>query len=352
MDYTRLYNTLISHRRTNILCKSKELYTENHHVIPRCLGGTDEKENLVRLTAREHFLAHRLLLKIHPDSHGLLTAVAKMLHNHGNKISSSREVERLRVESSKRQSEMMKELWSDGEWREMFMGIITSEETRNKLASSMTEERIEQMRLRMTGEGNHCFGKYAEDHPAFGHKKSQEFKDKISKLFLEYHNRPEVKKKMSELMKEYWSVDENRKRASEAKMGEKNPNYGKNISASLSEEVRLKRNQSVGEAHRKRFPPESYPVDSPKHEYWERADLLAHFLKRTNGKLTSEVLRKSYGKTGMDAWNTAGTICTRIKRGWKPLEDQRWLDYVEERSKLVSPPADSPTTKPTTKKLF
>ena len=32
-----------------------------HHVIPRCLGGTDDKSNLVELTAREHFIVHKLL---------------------------------------------------------------------------------------------------------------------------------------------------------------------------------------------------------------------------------------------------------------------------------------------------
>lgn len=40
-------------------------YTELHHIVPRSLGGSDEQSNLVRLTAREHFIAHMLLAKIH-----------------------------------------------------------------------------------------------------------------------------------------------------------------------------------------------------------------------------------------------------------------------------------------------
>lgn len=39
------------------------IYLETHHILPRSLGGKDTKENLVNLTAREHFLAHLLYEK-------------------------------------------------------------------------------------------------------------------------------------------------------------------------------------------------------------------------------------------------------------------------------------------------
>lgn len=38
-------------------------YTEKHHIIPKSLGGTDDPDNLVNLTAREHFICHCLLTK-------------------------------------------------------------------------------------------------------------------------------------------------------------------------------------------------------------------------------------------------------------------------------------------------
>ena len=38
-------------------------YKEKHHILPRCLGGKDTKTNLVKLTAREHFMVHMLLCK-------------------------------------------------------------------------------------------------------------------------------------------------------------------------------------------------------------------------------------------------------------------------------------------------
>jgi len=40
-------------------------YTETHHIIPRSLGGLDTKDNLVNLTAREHFICHWLLTKMY-----------------------------------------------------------------------------------------------------------------------------------------------------------------------------------------------------------------------------------------------------------------------------------------------
>lgn len=38
-------------------------YTEKHHVVPRSMGGTDEESNLVKVSAREHFILHCLLAR-------------------------------------------------------------------------------------------------------------------------------------------------------------------------------------------------------------------------------------------------------------------------------------------------
>lgn len=66
MNYLKLYNSLIDHASNrNWSRKNATEYVEQHHIIPRSLGGNNKKENLVFLTAREHFLAHWLLFKIH-----------------------------------------------------------------------------------------------------------------------------------------------------------------------------------------------------------------------------------------------------------------------------------------------
>lgn len=53
-------------------------YRERHHVLPRCMGGGDSKENLVALTPEEHYVAHQLLVKLHPDKHQLAFAALRM----------------------------------------------------------------------------------------------------------------------------------------------------------------------------------------------------------------------------------------------------------------------------------
>lgn len=61
MDYKKIYCSIIEHRRK---CPPAG-YVEKHHVIPKSLGGNDSKENVVKLTAREHFLCHYLLAKMY-----------------------------------------------------------------------------------------------------------------------------------------------------------------------------------------------------------------------------------------------------------------------------------------------
>lgn len=74
MNYIRHYNLLIERARTRKL----DSYVERHHVLPRCLGGNDSVDNIIELTAEEHFLAHELLVKIYPGVKGLLYALVVM----------------------------------------------------------------------------------------------------------------------------------------------------------------------------------------------------------------------------------------------------------------------------------
>jgi hypothetical protein len=62
LNYKKAYNSLIQKAQSR---SKPEGYVESHHIIPSCLGGSDDKDNLVFLTAREHCLAHLLLAKIH-----------------------------------------------------------------------------------------------------------------------------------------------------------------------------------------------------------------------------------------------------------------------------------------------
>lgn len=65
MNYIKIYNSLIYNRQVNKLYKNKGIYVEKHHIIPRSCGGSDDKSNIVYLTAREHYISHLLLSKIY-----------------------------------------------------------------------------------------------------------------------------------------------------------------------------------------------------------------------------------------------------------------------------------------------
>jgi hypothetical protein len=99
MNYQRIHDAIINRANDRTLSG----YKEKHHILPRCLGGTDDKENLVYLTAREHFIVHKLLCKIYPNEDKLFFAyrmMAVMKNSKDNKREyyiSSREFEEIRL---------------------------------------------------------------------------------------------------------------------------------------------------------------------------------------------------------------------------------------------------------------
>lgn len=52
--------------------------TENHHILPKSLGGKKTPDNMVRLTCSEHFIAHQLLAKIFPKNYRLTSGAIIM----------------------------------------------------------------------------------------------------------------------------------------------------------------------------------------------------------------------------------------------------------------------------------
>ena len=62
-NYYKIYNDLCLTRKNENRTKLDNIYYEEHHIIPKCLGGNNSIDNLVLLTPREHFVAHLLLYK-------------------------------------------------------------------------------------------------------------------------------------------------------------------------------------------------------------------------------------------------------------------------------------------------
>lgn len=106
MNYNKLYNDIIENRKENIPTG----YTEEHHITPRCLGGTDDKDNLVKLTAKEHFICHLLLTKMYTygtiEYYKMCHAFLMMLKGSNNqqRYITSRKYEKMKIVFSKRMS--------------------------------------------------------------------------------------------------------------------------------------------------------------------------------------------------------------------------------------------------------
>lgn len=124
-------------------------YHESHHVVPRCMGGGDNAENLIDLFAREHFIAHKLLAKENPENDSLNFAWTCMAF--------------LRSDRHKRY-ELTPEEYEDAKKRlskviaKANTGRVWSEKSKQKLSNAMS----------------------GENHPWFGRRHTVESRIKMS----------------------------------------------------------------------------------------------------------------------------------------------------------------------------
>jgi len=132
---------------------------ERHHIIPKSIGGTDEKSNLVYITAREHFICHWLLIKMTDSDYRSKMIYAlrgmKAENKHQERYSTritSRIYERYRLEHSRIHSKRMKGVtpWNKG-------GVEISEQHRENLVRAAlnrpakTEETIQKWKESRAG---------------------------------------------------------------------------------------------------------------------------------------------------------------------------------------------------------
>jgi len=171
MNYKLHYEKLISKAQNRSILKSE--YKEIHHIIPVCMNGSDDKDNLIALFPEEHIVAHLLLTKIHPDNYGLLKA-SNCMTNGFNKCS--------RITNKKY-------AWLKKKY---------SERLSNEILANPIHLRpgvLEKMSKRMSGENNPLKLEHNRK------KQSDRMKgdNNIS-------NRPEVQEKMKESRKKYFET--------------------------------------------------------------------------------------------------------------------------------------------------
>jgi len=131
--YTQWYTTITKRAKTRHL----KTYTESHHIVPRSLGGSDEPDNLVNLTAREHFVCHWLLVKMTTgqDHHKMLNALRMMrAEKHGQ--------ERYNTKITARVYESIKQEYAELQSKQFtgtgngFYGKTHTEEARKRISEA------------------------------------------------------------------------------------------------------------------------------------------------------------------------------------------------------------------------
>lgn len=146
MDYEKHYNALITNAKSRTIIEG---YVERHHIIPRCFGGSNDPGNIVKLTAREHFIAHLLLYKMQTTKHAkhqMLTAVIMMK----GKVLNSRLYKKARIDFSNTHSKLM----------------LTNHPHKGKPMSIEQREKISMIKKKLFSN--------KERHPMFGKKHSYE----------------------------------------------------------------------------------------------------------------------------------------------------------------------------------
>lgn len=127
--YSKWYDQLVQRARNRSVPVNYSDTGEYHHVIPTCIGGSNDESNLVYLTFAEHYVAHQLLQKIYPDNDPLKLATSKMCQgrNGTNKL-----FEWIRKEANEANRRLSLERWKDPDFKAKFMEKISTPEYKAK----------------------------------------------------------------------------------------------------------------------------------------------------------------------------------------------------------------------------
>lgn len=214
MDYWQEYQNIVTFRRKNPLPSNE--YGENHHVKPRSLYPdlAKDPDNIVRLTASEHYKCHYYLVKMYEET-GETKAYQKMVFAL-NQMSLrmvkgmtftkdelecfSRIYEESKIHYSKVKSstpvseETRKKISAAGK------GLKRTVETRQKISAGLKgKPKSEEARRRMSET------RQGENAPWYGKSHTEEWKEKMSKTLKGHPVSEETKRKIAEARKKYWA---------------------------------------------------------------------------------------------------------------------------------------------------
>ena len=132
MDYKKIHDSIIERAKTRKL----EGYKERHHIIPKCMGGDNSKNNLIDLTAREHFIIHKLLCKRYPPNDKLIYAFWRLCNGKNKTIVCSRDYNQSKLLMIQANHRKTHSILTKNKISNTHKGKITSDETKRKISDS------------------------------------------------------------------------------------------------------------------------------------------------------------------------------------------------------------------------
>jgi hypothetical protein len=177
MDYNKIHNQIIERAISKNRKRGRDCYYEEHHIKPKCMGGTNKKDNLVLLTAREHFIVHKILPIIYPQYRKQLSlALHRMTFSTTDKMERNYRIGAREFESLRK--EIGESLSGDNN---PFAGRQHTVETKESIGIK-AKKRLSK----------------PENHPLYGKPCSEERKEKIRIANTGKKTSKETRKKLSE----------------------------------------------------------------------------------------------------------------------------------------------------------
>lgn len=125
MTYNEYIDNIIN-TRGRFACGDE--YHERHHIILRCMGGTNDETNLIDLYADEHYNAHKLLAEENPTNKGIVYGWWAMSH-----LKDKNQLGRKKIDASEY-----------AELKKMFRNVLSGDGNPN-YGKKMSQEQREQI---------------------------------------------------------------------------------------------------------------------------------------------------------------------------------------------------------------
>lgn len=194
-SYLKEYYNIINN---NKILDPTSQYCEKHHIIPKSLNGSNKKDNIVYLSAKDHFLCHKLLVKFTTgiNNQKMWNALWRMMNKQSysqqrDYTFTEKEYEEARINHSITQSNRMRQE------NNPFFGKKHSNESKKKMSEAKKGKSYEEI----FGEEYASVMREQRKNETTGKKRSESTKEKIRQNKLGKSRDPELMKRIGEKLK-------------------------------------------------------------------------------------------------------------------------------------------------------